>query len=80
MLLPAVAVFNRTASASYGAKKFVGSKSNASASMVSVFCVVWPAIVMSLFAAVLSTTVWIACACPRTVLSSVNSSGFQSCV
>src|SRR3989449_440544 len=50
----------------------------ASPSTVSGFCVLWPAIVMSLLAVVPSTVVWSACACPRTVASIVSSIGFHS--
>ena len=76
--MPAATVFRRAATASYGPKKLLGSSSSAFGSIVSVFDVIWLAVVMSLFAVTPSTVVCSPWACPRTVPSSVNSIGRHS--
>ena len=72
---PGAAVLRRTASASYGAKNGFGRRT--SGVVVAVSTRDWPAILTSLVAVLPLNVVWIVCACPRTVASSVSSSGFQ---
>jgi hypothetical protein len=75
---PAVAVFSRCASASYGEKNGLGTISTAAGSIGSVFCPGCALVVNSVFADEPSTTVRIECGCPRTVASMVMSRGRQS--
>src|SRR5438876_9124706 len=72
---PAAVVLRRAASASYGAKNGLGRRR--SAAVVAVRTRDWPAILTWLVAVLPLKVVWMDWDCPRTVASSVSSSGFQ---